>query len=341
MSPTEIVRTAFRYLAVFLIACLVLPSLSNSCPLVAQDLDESRYEIPEGATPDQLLRLILAITDYRPQTFAEYRLHLERAPAAIEEASKGILESGPATDSVLYRDAKLALVRAHTIQVPFKDDPFHRALVDELTAMVTEFSASNETYSLCKLALRAIRQAGNLEVAVDANQTLGAMFEEATDPRLILNGQRMTGTARRLSMLGQKFELEGVTLDGQPFDWESFRGNWTVVYFWSTSIGPAESEIEKLAVLEGNYRNRGLQVVAVSLDLKQQVVDEFLNKRGVVWPCLFEEFAGWDHPMAIRYGVDELPHVVVVDEEGMVVSSGDTIEVLERRLGDHFGTSGN
>lgn len=298
------------------------------------------YEVPESALPEQLASYITSVIEFQPQTFAEFQLHAQHAPVAIETACNKIQELGIDPERLSYRVSKIGIVVAHAMRIPFETADFHQTVVEELKAIVDEFGADNETFAVSKRAIRAIQHAGNKDLAVAASKTLGATFAAADDSRIGINGQRMLGTARRLEIEGKKIEVFGTTLEGTEFDWESYRGSVVLVYFWSTGVGPSEAEMPQLVQLENQFKDRGFQIVAVSLDFKKQVVEEFLSKRDATFTCLFDEFAGWEHPLALEYGVDELPMTFLVDEQGVVVASGERIPKVTARLQAIFGSGG-
>jgi len=48
---------------------------------------------------------------------------------------------------------------------------------------------------------------------------------------------------------------------------------------------------------------------------------EHLKKEKVPWVNLYQDGAGWKHPMAVKYRIHAIPMVVPVDQNGKVVSS--------------------
>jgi len=112
-----------------------------------------------------------------------------------------------------------------------------------------------------------------------------------------------------------------------------------VLEFWATWCGPCRATLPRLDALEASLGGRGLTVVAANLD------DPDKARR------MFDDH-GWrmtlvhDHgAAATRYGVDPIPHQVVIDRRGVVrdVFRGgghdDELAALVRRLLEEPGTT--
>ncbi|MBL8947695.1 MAG: TlpA family protein disulfide reductase, partial [Myxococcales bacterium] len=68
----------------------------------------------------------------------------------------------------------------------------------------------------------------------------------------------MTGT--------QAPALVGKTLDGEPFDLASMRGQVVLLNVWATWCQPCREELPELERLHELYASRGFSVVGVSVD---------------------------------------------------------------------------
>jgi peroxiredoxin len=67
-------------------------------------------------------------------------------------------------------------------------------------------------------------------------------------------------------------------LSGNPLTLSSYRGKVVLLDFWATWCDPCRDEIPRFVELQEKYRDRGLQIVGVSMDDTPEPVREFQEK---------------------------------------------------------------
>jgi thiol-disulfide isomerase/thioredoxin len=201
-------------------------------------------------------------------------------------------------------------------------------------------SAKQLTRSELVMSIRAasaLERTGQSKLASEGYGTFGEMFAHHADEQLATYGKKMLGVSRRLNLLGNELQLEGDTLDGEPFDWASYRGKVVLVDFWATWCEPCVAELPNIKKHFEEYHDRGFEVVAISLDRDRRKLEEFVRARDLPWVTLFRDGAGLDHPLATYYGVMTVPTVMLVNQEGRVVSFDVTGPELTRHLAGLLG----
>jgi len=107
------------------------------------------------------------------------------------------------------------------------------------------------------------------------------------------------------------FELP--TPDDRVIRLGDLKGKVVFLNFWATWCEPCREEMPSMERLHLNYKDRGLAVVAVSVDSQgASVVKPFVKKFGLTLPI------GLDPKMAVRerYGVWAVPSTFLIDREG-------------------------
>jgi peroxiredoxin len=107
--------------------------------------------------------------------------------------------------------------------------------------------------------------------------------------------------------------FEVATPDSGTLRLADFKGKVVFVNFWATWCPPCKEEMPAMERLYRKYRERGLAVLAISLDSDgAAVVAPFVKKHGFSYPI------GLDRKMVVAnlYGVRVLPSSFIIDSSG-------------------------
>jgi thiol-disulfide isomerase/thioredoxin len=175
-----------------------------------------------------------------------------------------------------------------------------------------------------KLAMSAGQLAEQLwqDVAVQTYHDLGQLLSDSDDPAIASNGKVMQGAARRLDLLGKEMSLVGFTMDGVPFDLKDQRGKVLLVDFWATWCGPCMQEMPNIRQNYERYRDRGFNVVAVSVDRDLNSLKQYVAREAPPWIILADNHPSVqpDQSMSTYYGIVGIPTTILVGPDGKVVS---------------------
>ena len=130
------------------------------------------------------------------------------------------------------------------------------------------------------------------------------------------------------------------TLDGETqYKLSELKGQVVYLDFWASWCGPCRKAFPEVMKLHSEYKERGLEVLAISLDQAPGPAKRFIAQQGSQFPALFDARKA----AAVAYGVRSIPSTVIVDAEGNVAFSmigfdprrvGEIHELLEGLLGD-------
>jgi peroxiredoxin len=106
---------------------------------------------------------------------------------------------------------------------------------------------------------------------------------------------------------------------GKPTSITSFEGKSLIINFWATWCAPCRSEIPLLEALGAEWSARGMSVVGVAVDHREQVL-EFADRLKIGYPLLIGEQDALD--AAAAFGVESpvFPFTVFTDRRGQVVA---------------------
>ncbi len=108
-------------------------------------------------------------------------------------------------------------------------------------------------------------------------------------------------------------DFQARTPDDHPVRLADYKGKVVFLNFWATWCDPCREEMPGMERLHRTYKDRGLVVLAVSLDSQgASVVKPFVKKFGLTFPVAL------DPRMAVRerYGVWAVPSTFIIDRAG-------------------------
>ncbi len=106
------------------------------------------------------------------------------------------------------------------------------------------------------------------------------------------------------------------------------RGNWTLVDFWASWCPYCIKEMPQLLEIYNKYRDKGFTIVGVAVRDAADDTQAAIEKYGITWPVIFNaERIPYD-----IYGFTGIPHLMLIDPQGIIVSRGETPTQIDARL---------
>ncbi len=218
-----------------------------------------------------------------------------------------------------------------------KEDAVARQAADvlkEVKRFLGKTKKDEEQFELANVAVEVLESKGQAEAALKLVADLKAHY--ADDKALAKAvAKELESSEKRLGLIGKPLKLEGTLLGGGAFDFSKYKGKVVLVDFWATWCPPCREELPNVKENYEKYRDKGFEVVGVSLDKDAGDLEEFIKKQKLPWANLFpdkEEERFWNHPLVDKFGIEGIPFTMLVNREGKVIALNVRGDALGKEL---------
>ena len=320
-----------------------MQNLAQTAPEGESEEDQMAFSVKALTTLVAAADKLLAAKpddDQAAQAFA-YKIEALQALAAMDQPDAGKqLEEVLAAARDDKREPIIGLGWQNTIvsairNWPTLDAKAHQAFIDLIVNKVKAGPAPIDV-SIVQVTSMQLEDRDTEAVAGLLEQVM-PIFEKSEDKAVQeqLTKANLPGMYRRLTLLGKPMEITGTLLNGEPVDWESYRGKVVLVDFWATWCGPCRAEIPNVLELYEAYHDKGFDVLGISLDETAEAAEKYVAENKLPWASVFpkaEDERGWNNPLVGYYGITGIPTAILVDQDGKVVNMNARGPVLGEEL---------
>ena len=90
-------------------------------------------------------------------------------------------------------------------------------------------------------------------------------------------------------------------------------------------------EMPNVVKAYAQFKNKNFEIVGVSLDSNAENWTKAIKDLKITWPQL-SDLQGWKNAGAQLYGVNSIPHTVLVDKDGTIIANDLRGEELIKKL---------
>ena len=128
--------------------------------------------------------------------------------------------------------------------------------------------------------------------------------------------------------------FEQKSVDNQQVTLASYKGKYVLLEFWASWCGPCRAESPNVLNAYNTYKNKGFDVLSVSLDHEKKNWEAAIQKDGLLWTQV-SDLKGWKNEVATLYGVQAVPANFLIDPNGKIIAEnlrGDALNIALKKF---------
>lgn len=220
-----------------------------------------------------------------------------------------------------------------------KDTAYFKVLDKKVQAMRTsrgqkllEF-AKNHPDSYFALQGLSESVSGYSTPATIAEPIFSRLSEEL---RLSYNGQTLYKllSAHKVTAVGVKApDFTQNDVNGRPVSLADYKGKLVLIEFWASWCHPCREESPNLLKQYSLYKDKGFEILSVSVDNDKGRWLDAIKKDGLTWTQV-SDLKGWDNEARKLYGISGVPANFLVSKDGKIIGSHLRGEELNKKLAE-------
>src|SRR5690625_4038194 len=147
---------------------------------------------------------------------------------------------------------------------------------------------------------------------------------------LITNAKK-DNTIYRVGDKAPDFQLQQINKNNnlETIRLSDLKGKGVMLNFWATYCKPCEKEMPYMEELYPEYKEQGIEIVAVSLDATEAVIHQFIEKYNLTFPIPHDT----KNQVNDLYKIGPIPTTYFINPEGEIVEKVEGALTLERLEG--------
>lgn len=245
------------------------------------------------------------------------------------------------TDSLenVFRTAmvvmKLDSLRADSLSKELQK-PYEVMVAQYSDVLAKKIKENNSSFASI-MAIQQLRPENYLDVYKALDKGLSAKYPDNKDIKsyhaMVQQTEMMVSRTQAIKVGVEAPELILPMPNDKDLPLSSLRGKVVLIDFWASWCGPCRKELPNVKRAYEKYKNKGFEILGVSLDKDRNAWLEAISKEGLTWPQV-SDLKFWQSEACQIYAVQSIPYTVLVDKEGKIIATDLRGAALEKKLAE-------
>lgn len=273
----------------------------------------------EGTMDTVPVMRFITIGENAPGGMQRAILVLEPDTIKITQQGDGFIPSGTELNKIIPQVNEL--VKKMTTLPDSECAPFvYDFIKKNMTNVVGEHALITSAYYLNAEQLNEVLELAKPEFK---NSTFGQVFVKRNN-------------ALQATVIGKQFtDIKGNTPDGKAIALSDYagKGKYVLVDFWASWCPPCRADMPLLVKAYAKYKNKGFEIVGVSLDDEKEKWEKGISDLKITWPQM-SDLKGWESELSGAYGISSIPSTVLLDKDGKIIAKNIEGHDLDAKLAE-------
>ncbi len=164
--------------------------------------------------------------------------------------------------------------------------------------------------------------------------TLVAFLDPSVQTSIYVGELRRLADNVRITDMGSlASDFTQNTPDGSPLTLSSFRGKIILIDFWASWCGPCRKENPDLVKLYNKYKDKGFDILGVSLDREKDAWVKAIADDQLIWHHV-SDLKHMQNAVAVKYNIHSVPFSLLLDKEGKIIAKNLHGNELDKKLSE-------
>lgn len=247
------------------------------------------------------------------------------------------------TDSLenVFRTAMITLkldsLRADSLSKQLQKP--YEVMVGQYSDIIAKKIKENTSSFASIMAIQQLRPENYLDVYKALDKGLNEKYPNNTDIKsfhgMVQQAEMMVSKTEAIKVGMEAPELILPMPNDKDLALSSFRGKVVLIDFWASWCAPCRKELPNVKRAYTKYKNKGFEILGVSLDKDRSAWLEAVSKEGLTWPQV-SDLKFWQSEACQIYAVQSIPYTVLVDKDGKIIATDLRGAELDKKLAEIF-----